>query len=137
MLVARGATRWQLVRLTAVEAAPLWRAQRGGRRAGRAPAWSRLLAGSAPALFGCAGVLGRRHGRRGRSGDHAGAGAQYRHPRARPGPAAAGRRAIAGVTRAGAPTSPLILLAVVAGMAAAALLGGVGRGQRDLRGGTR
>ena len=35
MLVARGATRWQLVRLTAVEAAPLCVAQRGGRRAGR------------------------------------------------------------------------------------------------------
>ena len=112
MLVARGATRWQLVRLTAAEAAPLCvlSAAAGG-LAGIGLA--RLLAGSAAALFGWpafwaaaavgAGALvimlvpvlstvtpGAARARRGRQG------------------------AIAGVTRAGADLA-LILLAVVAG----------------------
>jgi ABC-type antimicrobial peptide transport system permease subunit len=112
MLVARGATRWQLVRLTTAEAAPLCvlSAAAGG-LAGIGLA--RLLAGSAAALFGWpafwaaatvgAGALvimlvpvlstvtpGAARARRGRQG------------------------AIAGVTRAGADLA-LILLAVVAG----------------------
>ena len=112
MLVARGATRWQLVRLTAAEAAPLCvlSAAAGG-LAGIGLA--RLLAGSTAALFGWpafwaaaavgAGALvimlvpvlstvtpGAARARRGRQG------------------------AIAGVTRAGADLA-LILLAVVAG----------------------
>ena len=112
MLVARGATRWQLVRLTAVEAAPLCvlSAAAGG-LAGIGLA--RLLAGSVPALFGwpafwAAGTVG------------AGALVIMLVPvlsTVTPGAARARRgrqAAIAGVTRAGADLA-LILLAVVAG----------------------
>ena len=112
MLVARGATRWQLVRLTAVEAAPLCvlSAAAGG-LAGVGLA--RLLAGSAAALFGwpafwAAATLG------------AGALVIMLVPvlsTVTPGAARARRgrqAAIAGVTRAGADLA-LILLAVVAG----------------------
>ena len=112
MLVARGATRWQLVRLTAVEAAPLCvlSAAAGG-LAGVGLA--RLLAGSAAALFGwpafwAAATVG------------AGALVIMLVPvlsTVTPGAARARRgrqAAIAGVTRAGADLA-LILLAVVAG----------------------
>jgi len=112
MLVARGATRWQLVRLTAVEAAPLCvlSAAAGG-LAGIGLA--RLLAGSAAALFGwpafwAAATVG------------AGALVIMLVPvlsTVTPGAARARRgrqAAIAGVTRAGADLA-LILLAVVAG----------------------
>ena len=112
MLVARGATRWQLVRLTAVEAVPLCvlSAAAGG-LAGVGLA--RLLAGSAAALFGwpafwAAATLG------------AGALVIMLVPvlsTVTPGAARARRgrqAAIAGVTRAGADLA-LILLAVVAG----------------------
>ena len=112
MLAARGATRWQLVRLTAVEAAPLCvlSAAAGG-LAGLGLA--RLLTGSAAALFGwpafwAAATLG------------AGALVIMLVPvlsTVTPGAARARRgrpAAIAGVTRAGADVA-LILLAVVAG----------------------
>ncbi|HMH93326.1 MAG TPA: FtsX-like permease family protein, partial [Streptosporangiaceae bacterium] len=112
ILVARGATRWQLVRLTAVEAAPLCvlSAAAGG-LAGTGLA--RLLAGSAAALFGwpafwAAATVG------------AGALVIMLVPvlsTVTPGAARARRgrqAAIAGVTRAGADLA-LILLAVVAG----------------------
>jgi hypothetical protein len=112
MLVARGATRWQLARLTAVEAAPLCvlSAAAGG-LAGVGLA--RLLAGSAAALFGwpafwAAATVG------------AGALVIMLVPvlsTVTPGAARARRgrqAAIAGVTRAGADLA-LILLAVVAG----------------------
>src|SRR4029077_11436496 len=112
MLVARGATRWQLVRLTAVEAAPLCvlSAAAGG-LAGIGLA--RLLAGSVPALFGwpafwAAAAVG------------AGALVIMLVPvlsTVTPGAARARRgrqAAISGVTRAGADLA-LILLAVVAG----------------------
>ena len=112
MLVARGATRWQLVRLTAAEAAPLCvlSAAAGG-LAGVGLA--RLLAGSAAALFGwpafwAAAAVG------------AGALVIMLVPvlsTVTPGAARARRgrqAAIAGVTRAGADLA-LILLAVVAG----------------------
>src|SRR6185295_10110216 len=113
MLVARGATRWQLVRLTAAEAAPL--CVLGAAAGGLAGiGLARLLAGSAPAaLFGwpafwAAGTVG------------AGALAIMLVPvlsTVTPGAARARRgrqAAIAGVTRAGADLA-LILLAVVAG----------------------
>jgi hypothetical protein len=112
MLVARGATRWQLVRLTAVEAAPLCvlSAAAGG-LAGIGLA--RLLAGSAAALLGwpafwAAATVG------------AGALVIMLVPvlsTVTPGAARARRgrqAAISGVTRAGADLA-LILLAVVAG----------------------
>ena len=112
MLVARGATRWQLVRLAAVEAAPLCvlSAAAGG-LAGLGLA--RLLTGSAAAWFGwpafwAAATLG------------AGALVIMLVPvlgTVTPGAARARRgrqAAIAGVTRAGADLA-LILLAVVAG----------------------
>ena len=112
MLVARGATRWQLVRLTARRGRAAVRAQRGGRRAGRRrPGPAARRERGAPVRL--AGVLGRRHGQRGAlvimlvpvlSTVTPGA------ARARRGRQAA----IAGVTRAGADLA-LILLAVVAG----------------------
>jgi hypothetical protein len=112
MLVARGATRWQLARLTAVEAAPLCvlSAAAGG-LAGVGLA--RLLAGSAAALFGWPAVL---------AAAVVGAGALVILllpvlSIVTPGTARARRgrqAAVAGVTRAGADLA-LILLAVVAG----------------------
>ena len=112
MLVARGATRWQLVRLTAVEAAPLCvlSAAAGG-LAGIGLA--RLLTGSAAALFGWPAF---------RAAATVGAGALVIMlvpvlSTVTPGAARARRgrqAAIAGVTRAGADLA-LILLAVVAG----------------------
>ncbi len=112
MLVARGATRWQLVRLTAVEAAPLCvlSAAAGG-LAGIGLA--RLLAGSGPALFGWPAFWGAAT---------VGAGALVIMlvpvlSTVTPGAARARRgrqAAISGVTRAGADLA-LILLAVVAG----------------------
>jgi hypothetical protein len=112
MLVARGATRWQLARLTAVEAAPVCvlSAAAGG-LAGVGLA--RLLAGNAAALFGwptfwAAATVG------------VGALVIMLVPvisTVTPGAARARRgrqAAIAGVTRAGADLA-LILLAVVAG----------------------
>jgi hypothetical protein len=112
MLVARGATRWQLVGLTAVEAAPLCvlSAAAGG-LAGVGLA--RLLAGSGAALFGWAAFWGA-------AAVGAGALVIMLVPvlsTVTPGTARARRgrqAAIAGVTRAGADLA-LILLAVVAG----------------------
>jgi ABC-type antimicrobial peptide transport system permease subunit len=112
MLVARGATRWQLVRLTAVEAAPLCvlSAAAGG-LAGVGLA--RLLAGSGAALFGWPAFWGA-------AAVGAGAVVIMLVPvlsTVTPGTARARRgrqAAIAGVTRAGADLA-LILLAVVAG----------------------
>jgi hypothetical protein len=112
MLVARGATRWQLVRLTALEAAPLCvLSAAAGRLAGIGLA--RLLAGSAAALFGWPAVW---------AAATVGAGALVIMlvpvlSTVTPGAARARRgrqAAIAGVTRAGADLA-LILLAVVAG----------------------
>jgi hypothetical protein len=112
MLVARGATRWQLVRLTALEAAPLCvlSAAAGG-LAGIGLA--RLLAGSAAALFGWPAFW---------AAATVGAGALMIMlvpvlSTVTPGAARARRgrqAAIAGVTRAGADLA-LILLAVIAG----------------------
>ena len=112
MLTARGATRWQLVRLSAAEAVPLCllcavagalAGARPGPAAGRERRGRRRLGA----------VRGGRRGRRGRAGDHAGAGAQHRHSGHGPGPPRpAGRHRRchpAGVDLA------LILLAVVAG----------------------
>ena len=112
MLVARGATRWQLVGLTAVEAAPLCvlSAAAGG-LAGVGLA--RLLAGSGAALFGWPAFWGA-------AAVGAGALVIMLVPvlsTVTPGTARARRgrqAAIAGVTRAGADLA-LILLAVVAG----------------------
>jgi hypothetical protein len=112
MLVARGATRWQLVRLTAIEAAPLCvlSAAAGG-LAGIGLA--RLLAGSGAALFGWPAFWGA-------AAVGAGALVIMLVPvlsTVTPGTARARRgrqAAIGGVTRAGADLA-LILLAVVAG----------------------
>jgi len=112
MLVARGATRWQLVRLTAVEAAPLCvlSAAAGG-LAGIGLA--RLLAGSGSALFGWPAFWGA-------AAVGAGALVIMLVPvlsTVTPGAARARRgrqAAISGVTRAGADLA-LILLAVLAG----------------------
>ena len=112
MLVARGATRWQLVRLTAVEAAPLCvlSAAAGG-LAGIGLA--RLLAGSGSALFGWPAFWGA-------AAVGAGALVIMLVPvlsTVTPGAARARRgrqTAIAGITRAGADLA-LVLLAVVAG----------------------
>ena len=112
MLVARGATRWQLVRLTTVEAAPLCvlSAAAGG-LAGIGLA--RLLAGSGSALFGWPAFWGA-------AAVGAGALVIMLVPvlsTVTPGAARARRgrqAAISGVTRAGADLA-LILLAVVAG----------------------
>ena len=121
--------RWQLVRLTAVEAAPLLRSQRGGGRAGLhrpGPAARRerggpvrlaYLLGAAAVGAGALVIMlvpvlstvtrGAAWARRGRQSG-----------------------AIAGVTRGGAEprADPA---GRGGGLAAAALLGGVGRGQRD------
>ena len=110
MLTARGANRWQLVRLAAAEAIPLCLlASAVGGIAGVLLA--RLLAGTGSA----ATVAGHRDaGGRRRGGDHhGGARAQHRDPGH--GPARRGRQAaISRLTKAGADVA-LVLLAVVAG----------------------
>ena len=112
MLTARGATRWQLVRLTAVEAIPLCALSRRGRRRVRRPARPAARRDRSRGAGARLAQLAGRRGRRG-AGDHGGAVARHVTPgaaRARRGRQAA----ISGITRAGADLA-LVLLAVVAG----------------------
>ena len=127
MLTARGATRWQLVRLTAAEAIPLCvlAAAAGGVLG---VLLARLVAGDRADRRRLAG---RRGGRRRGGGDHAGPRAEHGGPGRGPGPPGpAGGHLRGQPGRRGPGPDPARR---ARGLAAAALLGGLGRRERQLR----
>ena len=130
MLTARGATRWQLVRLTAAEALPLCvvAAALGGLLG---VLLARLLAGTGLGRRRLAGGRGRHRGRRRGAGDHGRARADHGQSGHGPGPAGQAGGHLQGHAGGRGPGPRAARRG--RGLAAAPLLGGIGRRQRQLR----
>ena len=131
MLTARGATRWQLVRLTAAEAIPLCvlAAAVGGVLG---VLLARLLASRVGGSRADRQRLaGRRGGRRRGGGDHAGPRAEHGGPGSGAGPPGPAGGHLRGQPGRRGPRSRAARRA--RGLAAAALLGGLGGRERQLR----
>ena len=130
MLTARGATRWQLVRLTAAEALPLCvvAAALGGLLG---VLLARLLAGTGLAGAAWPAAGGRHRGRRRGAGDHGRARADHGQSGHGPGPAGQAGGHLQGHAGGRGPGPRAARRG--RGLAAAPLLGGIGRRQRQLR----